>query len=122
MYVLGRYVATEFGSSSFVAADHKARLAKNLDRVLVNSLLTRFPVSFATFEAGGMSDHLRVWTQLRPAETANWKPFKFLNHVTNHPWFLEVVDNVWTFQAPLYHSISALKLFHSKLKSLKSDI
>ncbi|KAH0849525.1 hypothetical protein HID58_096386, partial [Brassica napus] len=36
--------------------------------------------------------------------------------------FSEVVDNVWNSQAPLYHSRSALKLFHSKLKSLKGDL
>lgn len=87
-------------------------ISKKLDRVLINGQwLTTFPVSFATFEAGGVSDHLRVWTQLRPLEQSNRKPFKFFSHVTTHPRFLEVVDTIWNSQAPLYHSRSALKFF-----------
>lgn len=53
-------------------------ISKKLDRVLVNSQwLSAYPVSFTTFEAGGVSDHLRIWTQLKPAEPTNRKPFKF---------------------------------------------
>ncbi|XP_009119170.2 uncharacterized protein LOC103844146 [Brassica rapa] len=98
-------------------------ISKKLDRVLVNGQwLSSFPVSFATFEAGGVSDHLRFWTQLQPPEPTNRKPFKFFTHVTTHPRFLEVVANIWNSQEPLYHSRTALKRFHSKLKSLKSAL
>ncbi|KAH0872078.1 hypothetical protein HID58_069440, partial [Brassica napus] len=37
-----------------------------------------------------------------------------------HPRFLEVVASSWSSLAPLYQSRTALKLFHSKLKNLKS--
>lgn len=98
-------------------------ISKKLDRVLVNSQwLTSFPVSFSTFEARGAPNHLRCWTQLRPAEPLNLKPFKFFNHVINHPRFLEVVSEGWNSLQPLYHSRSALKLLQNKLKSLKSDL
>ncbi|KAL0696022.1 hypothetical protein Bca4012_063202 [Brassica carinata] len=98
-------------------------IRKKLDRVLINSQwLTEFPVSFATFKAGGVSDHLRVWTQLQPPAPTNRKPFKFFTQVTSHPRFTDVVRNIWNSQAPLYHSRSVLKLFHTKLKSLKSAL
>lgn len=98
-------------------------ISKKLDRVLVNSQwLSAFPVSFTTFEAGGVSEHLRCWTQLKPTEPSARKPFRFFNHVTSHPRFLEAVDHDWNVNAPLYHSRSALKLFHSKIKSIKSSL
>lgn len=98
-------------------------ISKKLDRVLVNSQrLTSFPVSFATFEARGAPNQLRCWTQLRPAEPLNLKPFKFFNHVINHPRFFEVVSEGWNSLQPLYHFRSALKLLQNKLKSLKSDL
>ena len=65
---------------------------------------------------------MRCWTQLRPTKPTNRKPFKFFNHVTGHPRFLEVVDHGWNSTEPLYHSRSALKIFHSKLKGLKSSL
>ncbi|KAJ4916863.1 hypothetical protein Rs2_02413 [Raphanus sativus] len=63
-----------------------------------------------------------MWTQLRLSAPTNRKPFKFFTHVINHPQFLEVVGNIWNSQEPLFHSRSALKLFHSKLKNLKSAL
>lgn len=90
---------------------------------MVNSQwLSAYSVSFTTFEAGGVSDHLRCWTQLKSAEPTNRKPFKFFTHVTNHPQFLEVVDHGCNSLPPLHHSRLALKIFHSKLKGLKSAL
>lgn len=87
-------------------------ISKKLDRVMVNSFwLQAFPQSYATFESGGVSDHLRIHVLLREAPQGNMKPFKFFTHTTSHPRFLEVVDRIWNQTAPLYHSRSALQLF-----------
>lgn len=97
-------------------------ISKKLDHVLVNSCwLTKFPQAFATFESGGVSNHLRMKTQLQVTVPGNMKPFKFFNHVASHPRFLEVVSQVWNSADQLYHSRSALKLFHSKMKAPKSE-
>lgn len=51
------------------------------------------------------------------------KPFKLSSHVASHPRVLEVVASNWGNHIPLYHSRSALKLFHNKLKkNLKCDL
>ena len=98
-------------------------ISKKLDRVMVNSYwLQAFPQSYATFESGGVSDHLCMHVLLREAPQGNMKPFKFFTHTTSHPRFLEVVDRIWNQTAPLYHSRSALQLFHEKLKSLKFEL
>ena len=98
-------------------------ISKKLDRVLVNSSwLAAFPQGFTKFESGGVSDHLRVKTQIRASTPWNMKPFKLFTHVASHPRFLEVISQVWSSTSPLYHSRSALKLFHSKLKMLKSGL
>lgn len=43
-------------------------ISKKLDRVMINSCwINKFPHSFTSFESGGVSDHLRMHTQLRDA-------------------------------------------------------
>ena len=98
-------------------------ISKKLDRVMVNSRwITDFSLSYVTFESGGVSDHLLMHIQLRDILPGNMKPFKFFNHVASHPRFLDVVSQVWNTSAPLFHSRLALKRFHEKLKSLKSEM
>ncbi|KAL0657477.1 hypothetical protein Bca4012_078062 [Brassica carinata] len=95
-------------------------ISKKLDRVMANtSWINVFPQSFATFEAGGVSDHLRMHVQLRDISRSNAKPFKFFTHVTNHPRFLEVVGRIWNESPPLFHSRAALGKLQEKLKALK---
>lgn len=85
-------------------------ISKKLDRVMVNSCwLNAFPQSYTTFESGGVSDHQRMHILLREAPQGNMKPFKFFNHTTNHPRFLEVVERVWNESASIFHSRTALK-------------
>lgn len=50
------------------------------------------------------------------------QPFKFFNLVASHPRFFEVVSRVWNETDPLFHSRSALRRFHEKLKSLKFEM
>lgn len=98
-------------------------ISKKLDRVMINSVwINEFPHSFVTFESGGVSDHMRMHTQLRNVPPVNMKPFKFFNHLTGHPKFLEVVERVWNKSPPLFHSRSALGMFQEKLKALKFDM
>ena len=98
-------------------------ISKKLDRVMINSYwIAHFPQSYATFESGGVSDHLRMHIQLRDVPQGNMKPFKFFNHLTGHPRFLEVVARVWNQSEPLYHSRSALRKLQEKLKALKFEM
>lgn len=70
-------------------------ISKKLDRVLVNGCwLSSFPQSHAIFEAGGVSDHMRICTQLRALPQGNMKPLKFSNHLVGHPKFLETVAHI----------------------------
>ncbi|KAF2550515.1 hypothetical protein F2Q68_00033832 [Brassica cretica] len=98
-------------------------ISKKLDRVMVNSCwLNAFPQSYTTFESGGVSDHQRMHTLLREAPQGNMKPFKFFDHTTSHPRFLDVVERVWNESAPIFHSRTALKCLEEKLKSLKFEL
>lgn len=98
-------------------------ISKKLDRVMINNVwINEFPHSFVTFESGGVSDHMRMHTQLRDVPPVNMKPFKFFNHLIGHPKFLEVVERVWNESPPFFHSQSALGMFQEKLKALKFDM
>ncbi|XP_013588945.1 PREDICTED: uncharacterized protein LOC106297206 [Brassica oleracea var. oleracea] len=98
-------------------------ISKKLDPVMVNNCwINEFPNSFVTFEAGGVSDHLRMHIQLRAAIQGNLKPFKFFNHTASRPRFLEVVAMVWNKTEALFHSRFALRRFQDKLKALKSEM
>lgn len=98
-------------------------ISKKLDRVMVNICwINASPHSYTTFESGGVSDHMLMHTQLREVPHGNIKSFKFFNHVASHLRFLEVVSRVWNDIEPLFHSRSALRRLHEKLKSLKSEM
>lgn len=98
-------------------------IGKKLDRALVTpDWLTQFPHSHATFEAGGISDHSRCIINLSMTNAQQRKPFKFFNFLTSHPQFISTVAQVWSVEAPLFHSRVALSLFHRKLKKLKSPL
>ena len=95
-------------------------IAKKLDRVLVNeNWLDKFPQSYTSFEASGVSDHVRCWIRLETPPPGNKRPFKFFNFLADHPDFIDSVSTVWESTEPLFHSTSALYRFHRKLKLLK---
>ncbi|XP_013632914.1 PREDICTED: uncharacterized protein LOC106338497 [Brassica oleracea var. oleracea] len=58
----------------------------------------------------------------RDAALGKKRPFKFFNFLADHPDFTTIVAESWNSAEPLYHSRSALYLFHRKLKQLKSAI
>lgn len=98
-------------------------IAKKLDRVLVNEVwITQFSQSYAQFEASGVSDHSRCRVLLEAPSLGKKRPFKIFNFLVDHPDFSTIVDESWNTSEPLYHSRSALFLFHRKLKQLKPAI
>ncbi|CAL9223012.1 unnamed protein product [Arabidopsis halleri] len=98
-------------------------IGKKLDRALVSSdWLGMFPHSYASFEAGGISDHSRCMIHLATSNSQHRKPFKFFNFLTTHELFLPTVARVWLETPPLFHSRIALSLFHRKLKLLKTHL
>ncbi|CAL9239425.1 unnamed protein product, partial [Arabidopsis halleri] len=70
----------------------------------------------------GVSDHARIWVQIRALAPTNRRPFQFFNHLATHPQFLEIVAQTWSSSEPLFHSRSALTLLHKKLKSMKEHL
>lgn len=58
-------------------------ILKKIDRVLFNdSWLAAYPQSYAVFESGGCSDHLRCCIQLQSELSRPKRPFKFVNAIT----------------------------------------
>lgn len=95
-------------------------ISKKLDRALTNpAWLSIFPQSHVSFEAGGISDHLRCVIHLSSTNLNHRKPFRFFDFMATHDHFLPTVAQVWSVSGPLYHSRAALSMFHHKLKNLK---
>lgn len=81
--------------------------------------MTAFPLSHASFEAGGISDHSKCWIQVTTTNVNHRKPFKLFNFMVSHSDFLPRVAALRKETPPLYHSRAALTMFHRKLKKLK---
>ena len=98
-------------------------IGKKLDRALINGAWLRFfPQSYASFDAGGVSDHARCLIRTSASIDSTRKPFKFFNYLTDHEDFLPTVKNIWDSSPVLYHSRCSLTMFHRKLKLLKNDL
>ena len=98
-------------------------IGKKLDRALVNqNWLSRYPLSSAQFDAGGISDHARCLVRTAGVTNDARKPFRFFNFLAEHKDFLPTVQRVWDSTQALYPSRTALSLFHRKLKLLKQPL
>ena len=96
-------------------------IAKKLDRCLINSdYLTSFPNATATFLPLSPSNHtlclINLAFQLPKAGT---QPFRFLNYLTKHPSFLEVVTDAWLLAGSVSANLATLCW---KLKSIKRSL
>lgn len=92
-------------------------VGKNLDQAIINGdWMNCFPHFFATFEAVGISDRIRCLIRLSQQIVGNRRPFQLFNYLVDHVQFLPLVTNIWNQSPPLFHSRSALQLFHRKLK------
>ena len=95
-------------------------ICKNLDRVLINGKwLHRYGESYAVFEPGGCSDHLRCRIQIRADQERVKRTFKYVNALSRFPEFLLNVKDYWESSRALFHSTSVLHRFSKKLKGLK---
>lgn len=95
-------------------------ICKKLDCILVNeSWLQNRTQSYAVFEAGGCSDHLRGRFHLTTQAVGKKKPFKSTNAVADMHELLTTVADYWKDCQPLFQSTSALFRFSKSLKALK---
>ena len=86
------------------------------------SWLSRYPLSSAQFDVGGISDHARCLVRTAGVTNDARKPFRFFNFLAEHKDFLPTVQRVWDSTQALYPSRTALSLFHRKLKLLKQPL
>ncbi|CAG7877725.1 unnamed protein product [Brassica rapa] len=96
-------------------------VAKKLDRCLINSeVITTFPHANAMFLPPAPSDHAPCLIDLAfQLPKAGTQPFKFLNYLTKHPGFLEVVNDAWFQAGSVAGNLTALCW---KLKSIKRSL
>lgn len=95
---------------------------RKLDRVIVNDLwLSRFPDSKAIFLHAGALDHspaiISLFEHIQPREG----PFRFLNHLADHPLFLDKVRFSWGMVVcgyPMYRLVCKLKAVKGAIKTL----
>lgn len=92
-------------------------ISKMIDHAFINqSWVQRFPAGYAEFLEPQQSDHAPCLFRLPDDERRAPKPFKFFNHIIDHPLFMETVRSNWnpnsvtgTYQFKLVRSLKILK-------------
>ncbi|CAA7058007.1 unnamed protein product [Microthlaspi erraticum] len=112
-----------FQGPRFTWSNHRTEdpIAKKLDRCLINGAwLHRYPASHCFFESPEFSDHCPCLIRLSsPSPSFGSHPFRFLNLMTKHPWFLETVHHFWNEAGNLALN---LRDFSFKLKQSKRPL
>ncbi|VVB14968.1 unnamed protein product [Arabis nemorensis] len=84
---------------------------------------SEFTQSYASFEANGISDHIRSWIKIEDVIVEKRRHFQFFNYLADHPQFKDVVSQYWEGTEALFHSRSALRRLHKKkLKGLTKQL
>ncbi|XP_013654227.2 uncharacterized protein LOC106359004 [Brassica napus] len=96
-------------SFSWPNKQHALPIAKKLDRMLLNyASIQSFPHATSFFQAPMISDHSPCLTDLAfPLPKAGTQPFKFLNYLTKHPNFHQVVQDAWNQAGSLCMDIAS---------------
>ena len=95
-------------------------ISKKIDHALINqSWATKFPEGYAEFLELHQSDHTPCLFHLPSAQRRVPKPFKFYNHILDHPQFEETVRSAW--QPDSIVGTSQFKLVRS-MKLLKKEL
>ncbi|CAG7901046.1 unnamed protein product, partial [Brassica rapa] len=92
-------------------------ISKKIDHAFINqSWAQRFPAGYAEFLEPQQSDHAPCLFRLPDDQRRAPKPFKFFNHIIDHPLFMETVRSNWnpdsvtgTYQFKLVRSLKILK-------------
>ncbi|XP_052195956.1 uncharacterized protein LOC127803609 [Diospyros lotus] len=97
-------------------------ILRKLDRALVNdNWLSHYPDSKTLFLQPGISDHSSVVVALLRDLQHKGSPFRFLNHLVDHPLFLDKVEASWMRQihgVPMFQVVQKLKAVKNAMKTL----
>ncbi|XP_052173286.1 uncharacterized protein LOC127788729 [Diospyros lotus] len=98
---------------------------RKLDRVLVNDgWLAHFDYSSASFLLPGISDHSPMIVSLQNNQDRRGGPFRFNNHLVDHPSFAQTVQSGWALEVdgwPMFRLVSKLKAVKQGMKLLNSQ-
>ena len=85
-------------------------ISKKLDRLLVNPyIVATFPNALASFLPPLISDHAPCIVDLAfSLPKAGTQPFKFQNYLTEHPKFVQLINDVWFQAKPACQTLTQL--------------